>query len=387
MSTNDSLKILLLEDEPYIAKLLEFTLKKEGYQCLVVSNGQQGLESLSKYKPDLFLSDIMMPIMDGYEFRKHILSLPEFRSIPFVFLTAKGNDEDILTGYDLEISEYILKTSPQKIIVAKINAIIKNHLSSKSSIIDEIDSASKKIGLKLIPESNPEFLGYEIKHWHQPYQDIPGGDFLDYLRIDDNRIAIILGDIMGKKWNAWYFAYAYSGYIRSTVRTIIQSAPEHILPSMILQKINELVCNDDRIADIYTTLSIIILNKSDNSLYYSGASDLPIIYYSKVLDQTVFLHSAGALLGFSTDSEYNDVFINTESGDIVALCTDGITECQNVNKEMFSIQGLQNVVNDNKESDNILFELKLAISQFNEGDFSDDITTIVIRNLQNQVND
>jgi len=178
-------KILLVEDEFNIAKLFSYNLTKAGYQCEVASNGREGYEKALTYHPDLIISDVMMPEVDGYEFRKKLLENEELRKIPFVFLTAKGEEEDILQGYDLEIEDYILKTSSPKVVLAKVSAILKTLEKERSKVVDEVSKAADSMGVKVVPEEFPKFEGFEIKHWHQPHKNVPGGDFIDYIKIDE----------------------------------------------------------------------------------------------------------------------------------------------------------------------------------------------------------
>ena len=84
------------------------------------------------------------------------------------------------------------------------------------------------------------FGGFKIKQWHLPFEGIPGGDFIDYFKIDDEHLAIVLGDVMGKKWGAWYFAFAYAGYVRSALRGVLQSSKKYS-PSVILSEVNKSV--------------------------------------------------------------------------------------------------------------------------------------------------
>ena len=77
------------------------------------------------FNPDIIISDIMMPEIDGFGFRKMLLEDIQLKSIPFVFLTAKNSEKDILEGYDLDITDYVLKTSGTKVVVAKVSAIIR----------------------------------------------------------------------------------------------------------------------------------------------------------------------------------------------------------------------------------------------------------------------
>ena len=94
--------ILLVEDEFNIAKLFKYNLTKAGFRCEVAGNGREGFELAEKIKPDLILSDVMMPEVDGYEFRKRLLENTELKQIPFVFLTAKGEEDDIFMALILK---------------------------------------------------------------------------------------------------------------------------------------------------------------------------------------------------------------------------------------------------------------------------------------------
>ena len=122
---NISHKILLVEDEESVAKLFLYNFKKAGYDCQWAENGLDGYLKARDFKPDIIVSDIMMPEVDGHQFRKRVLEDSSLKLIPFIFLSAKGDETDILEGYDLHVEDYIVKTSGPKIVLAKINAVLK----------------------------------------------------------------------------------------------------------------------------------------------------------------------------------------------------------------------------------------------------------------------
>jgi len=190
-------KILLVEDEQNIARLFKFNLTKAGYEVEHASDGEEGFEKVKSFEPDLIISDIMMPRVDGFEFRKRLVADEKLKSIPFIFLTAKTSEEDILQGYDYDIQEYIVKTSSPKIILAKLKAILKSSKDQKSRGEMEVQAAAETLGATVVPEKFPQFEGYTIEHWHVPYKKVPGGDFIDYVQIDDDNLAVVLGDVMG----------------------------------------------------------------------------------------------------------------------------------------------------------------------------------------------
>ena len=319
----------------------------------------------------------MMPEVDGYEFRKRLLANPELKQIPFVFLTAKGEEEDILQGFDLEIEDYIIKTSSPKVVIAKVSAILKSLEKERVKVVDEVQKAADSMGAKVVPEEFPQFEGFQIKHWHLPFKNIPGGDFIDYFKMDDDRIAIILGDVMGKRWGAWYFAVAYAGYVRSAARFVLESSQDY-QPSHILHKVNESVFKDERISEVFITLSVIILDKKNKIARYSGAGDLPLIYKSKTVEKII---SKGVLLGFSKSGEYEDVELKLNTGDELFLVTDGITEARNKAGELYSEDHLMKFLEALNPNEDSLDQLQKEIFDYTGGEMDDDISVIAVKVL------
>lgn len=375
-------KILLVDDDPYMIKLFKFSLEKAGYECKSFDNAKAALESIKTFSPDLIISDIMMPEMDGFEFRERILKESSVKNIPFLFLTAKGGEEDILRGYDLEITDYVIKTAGPKVVIAKVNAILNSLKKQKSKAISELHSAASSVAIKVVPDSAPKFDGFSIQHWHQTYQGIPGGDLIDYFLIDENNLLIVLGDVMGKKWGAWHFALAYAGYIRSTVRAVIESTKDYS-PAKIISAVNRMIYKDVRISEVFISLSIIHLNNLDKSAKYCGAGDNPIVYIQSQEGIISRKKSQGLLLGFSDTSEYDDILIDLKSNDKLILFTDGLNESRNKEGTQFGAVSLDSFLQKNYSSKNLLEELKSEFISFTNNNFDDDVTVILIHFNQN----
>lgn len=369
--------ILLVEDELNIAKLFQHNLGKAGFKCEHANNGIEGLRLAKEIKPSLIISDVMMPEMDGYEFRKSLLEDSELKSIPFVFLTAKGAEEDILQGYDLEIEDYIIKTSSPKIVIAKVSAILKSLEKERVKVVDEVQKAADSMGAKVVPDEFPQFEGFSVKHWHLPFKNVPGGDFIDYFKINDDNLAIVLGDVMGKRWGAWYFAVAYAGYVKSAARFVLETAKD-FKPSEILQKVNESVYKDERISEVFVTLSVIILDRKNKTAKYSGAGDLPIIYKSI---KPEYIQSQGLLLGFSQSGQYEDHEIKLNSGDEIFIVTDGITEARSNEGKLYGQERFLQFVNNINSQEDSIEQLKKEIFDFTGGNLEDDVSVISIKVL------
>ena len=106
--------ILVAEDERDIRELINFTLMFAGFQVTLAANGAEAVERAqaalaSGAKPDLIMMDVRMPRMTGYEACRQIKSISDFQDTPVIFLSAKGQDEEIQTGLDAGAVAYILK--------------------------------------------------------------------------------------------------------------------------------------------------------------------------------------------------------------------------------------------------------------------------------------
>lgn len=375
--TERKTKILFVDDDTTITKLFKYNLESAGFECTAVNTVDEALKSAKNFHPDIIISDIMMPGTDGYQFRKKILEDEELKSIPFIFLTAKATDEDILEGYDLGITDYVVKTAGPKIVIAKVSAIIKSLKGERNKAISELHQAASSLGAKVVPDNAPLFNGYEIKQWHIPYRGIPGGDFIDYYKVDDDNLLIILGDVMGKKWGAWYFAFAYAGYIRSSVRGTLQSVEIHS-PAEILKRVNDAVYQDSKISEVFVAISVVLINNKTFELKYCGAGDIPITIKEKSSNEIKKLSSDGLLIGLSKKEEYSDTSLKLNPGDIVLMMTDGIIESRNKAEKQFGETKLIEVLQTNDFNENPMEKLKEEFVSYTNQNFEDDISLITI---------
>lgn len=122
-STNQ--KILIVDDEPDIRELLSHCLKKVGYSIDTASNGQDGIYAAIRFRPQLILIDLMMPIMGGIEACTILRNMVEFRNTFIVFLTARNDEHSEISGLDAGADDYILKPVKPHILVNRINAILR----------------------------------------------------------------------------------------------------------------------------------------------------------------------------------------------------------------------------------------------------------------------
>ncbi|WP_316737127.1 response regulator transcription factor [Pedobacter aquatilis] len=124
-------KILIVDDEPDILELIEYNLKKEGYQVFTASNGQEGITVAKKVHPDLIILDIMMPKMDGIEACRLMRAIPEFKNTFMVFLTARSEEYSEIAGFNVGADDYIAKPIKPRALVSRINAILRRNAGAE----------------------------------------------------------------------------------------------------------------------------------------------------------------------------------------------------------------------------------------------------------------
>lgn len=118
-------KILIIEDEPPLYKLLAYTLKKEGYQITWAKDGEEALKCIENEKPDLIVTDIMIPYINGLQVLEHTKKNPETSDIPFVILSSKALEQDIITGLKMGGADYITKPFNPEEVLLRVQMILE----------------------------------------------------------------------------------------------------------------------------------------------------------------------------------------------------------------------------------------------------------------------
>ncbi|WKZ19111.1 MAG: response regulator [Candidatus Jettenia sp. CY-1] len=118
-------KILIVDDEQDLVKLIRYHLEKDGYKVLSASNGEDALFMARRERPELIVLDLMLPGIDGLEVCKKLKTTPELTTIAIVMLTAKGEESDITVGLKLGADDYITKPFSPKELIARIQAVLR----------------------------------------------------------------------------------------------------------------------------------------------------------------------------------------------------------------------------------------------------------------------
>jgi DNA-binding response OmpR family regulator len=122
-------RILLVDDDPVIVRLLQINFRLEGYDVDTASRGEQALEKVRAHRPDVVVLDVMMPGIDGWEVCRQLKETPGTKHVPVVFLSARAQDEDRQHGYALGVDEYVTKPFDP----AHLVEIVRRSLSKRST--------------------------------------------------------------------------------------------------------------------------------------------------------------------------------------------------------------------------------------------------------------
>ncbi|MCE6987652.1 response regulator [Dyadobacter sp. CY323] len=320
----DVKKILLVEDSKVFGKVVEHALTRAGYQCILCATAAEALESLVLKAPDLILSDYDMPGMNGFDFRQAVLMNPNISDIPFVFLTSFTDNKLVLEGLSMYALDFINKETPIPVIISKLNNIIKSLENEHSRSIRELKVAAETLDVKSIPVRSPQVTGFHIHFWHKGFRGYPGGDFIDFVQVDSRFCFAFLGDIMGKKWKAWFFTFGFLSYIRAAIRFCVLDNDFEL--DTIVHKINKLVYLDESLENILSSLSLLLLDTHTGEIHYTGAGDLPLIHFNAETGQTTTVQSSGLLLGLLEDGLYDKQTIRMKPGDQLVIFSDGMID-------------------------------------------------------------
>ena len=118
-------EILIVDDEPSVVVAIQFLMEQQGYRVMIAERGEDALDLIYQYKPDLVLLDIMLPGIDGYEVCEIVRLNPNFRKVKLIFLTAKGREEEIAKGLALGADAYITKPFSNTELVAKVKDLLE----------------------------------------------------------------------------------------------------------------------------------------------------------------------------------------------------------------------------------------------------------------------
>jgi two-component system, OmpR family, phosphate regulon response regulator PhoB len=143
-TTASRLRILIIEDERGLTDVLEYNLRREGYETIVAHDGQEGLRKAQTLLPDLILLDIMLPGLSGFDVCRELRSADRTRDIPIIIISAKSEETDQVVGFSLGADDYVTKPFHVKVLLQRIKAL-QRRLEGIADPVDVVEHLGVRI--------------------------------------------------------------------------------------------------------------------------------------------------------------------------------------------------------------------------------------------------
>ena len=383
-ATNSQIKVLIVDDEPVNLQVLKNYLYLEDYNIIQANSGHEALELIEKgLKPDAILLDVMMPKMTGYEVTQKIRENWQADEIPILLLTAKNQLADLVMGLEVGANDYLTKPVSKDELLARLKTHINiKLLKTENTRLGAELEVTRRIQQMLLPkeEELEQVKNLDISGFMEPADEV-GGDYYDILQ-HNGRIILGIGDATGHGLESGMLALM----TQAAVRTLLEHGETDT--TKFLTSINGMIyknVQERMLVDKNLSLSILEYQPSSSGgkLQICGQHEELIIVRNGELE-LIDTSDLGFFIGLVDDiSEYvaqTEVTLNT--GDVVILYTDGITEAENIEREEYGIERLSDVVKQHWEK--TADALKQAIIEnvrlfIGKQQVFDDITLLVLK--------
>lgn len=361
--------VYIVDDDPSLRNLIEVLLKSN-YKTLCFSSALEALKKIAKVKPDLIISDLHMPDMDGIVFRKELDKVPNGSTIPFVFLS--GNKDAAAHPYinRLGIDDYLFKPVKKEILLQAIERLLTRSLQLETGIKDTI---GRDITALLQPKL-PENLGNWSACVLSTMAEHGGGDFVVHKKIHDVDI-IVLADVMGKGIQAKFFACAYAGYLRSFFQTMVDDVTS---PQALLRMFSDFIAEDELFRHVLVTCQVVALKQNGECAIASAGHPLPHILHRD--GRVEKIENFGPLPGLAGQAVYKEYQKILNEEEYLILNTDGLVEFTDLSKT--ELNGM--VIQKNCDIHELAQTVWNVISTIESQQKVDDQTLVIFNYNRNQ---
>lgn len=319
-------QILVIDDDTAVQELLRRTLKKQGYEVTVASNGEDGVVQAQKLRPALIICDWIMPRLTGIDVCRRVKADPELSTTQFFLLTSLGSIADRVKGLDAGADDFISKPIELNELQARVRAGLRLHQLgrdlkiAKQSLEAELAEAAEYVQ-SLLPDPMTEPITIEAKFI--PSRQL-GGDCFDYNWLDADYLAIYLLDVAGHGLRAALPSVAVLNLLRSRTLPNI----DYYKPSDVLRALNttfQMSYQNDK----YFTIWYGVYNRISRQLVYASAGHPPAVLISQSPASTAKiqrLKTPGMPVGMFPDAPYVDNCCDVEDLSTLYIFSDGVYE-------------------------------------------------------------
>ncbi len=356
--------VLIVEDEHTLRRLLSYRLGRQ-YDVRTAADGKEAIERINEHLPDLIISDILMPRMDGFALQAALQERHDTRVIPFIFLTARTDEDSRRRGQRMGVDDYITKPFDMEQLLSRVDRLLersdqfRNHLDAR---------IGQDFSQRLMPKTMPRAAGY--RSWfHNVPRDHGGGDIFDWIEPRPGTFFITVGDVMGKGLQAKFYAFSFLGFIRSALHTMLDATDS---PAELMKRVNQVLVEDPLLEDTFASLLLMRWEPEQHRVTYANAGHCrPALIGPKKVEIVPY---SDMILGLDPGAEYTDTTIEIQPGSALVSYTDGLLEQPMASGEQLGEAGVLEAVrhaHGSPQPVDSLVEHVLDISQ--RRTFGDDI--------------
>lgn len=352
--------VLIIDDDPTSALMLERIFRKEGFRTCVAGNGLDGRKLAYRNRPDLILLDIMMPGEDGFETCAKLKHQSETADIPIIFLSSLDHVEDKVTGFTRGAVDYVTKPFDAQEVLARARVHIKLRrayaelIETQSTKFRQLQDAQQAILPK--PEDIPEA---RFAIYYSPLQEA-GGDYYDVLSVGPDTLGYFIADMCGHDLG--------SSFLTAALKVLVaQYTGPLYTPAETMRMINSVLYRLLRDGQ-HLTACFAILNRKQHRVRLTSAGHLPVIHMRQN-GQTQLMEATGDVLGAFEAITVDSLEIKVMDGDRLFLYSDGLIEIDG-SKNLTRPERIDILVSACRQT--LKLPLEQAISQIIEQLFGED---------------
>jgi serine phosphatase RsbU (regulator of sigma subunit) len=397
-------RILVVDDKQANVRLLEGMLRIAGYASIESTTDPTEVCELHRKNPyALILLDLLMPGMDGFQVMEGLKEIEKDGYLPVLVITAQPDHK--LRALQAGAKDFVSKPFELAELRARVRNILevrllhletKNYSKVLEETVRELEASREVIRLKsleerrrseqelalaqetqesLLPRFLPQFENFHIHAFNNPTRYV-GGDFYDFLQLSSGEWVGVLADVSGKGMPAALLSSMVLGALSMELRSRTQ-------PQEVLNRVNQLLF-EKSLPFQFVTVFLFLLSPHGMGQFISAGHDTAYLFRSatgKIED----LASDAFMLGLFDFATYQSRALHLDKGDILVVYSDGLTDAQNQQEEMFGEERLLQIIRQEAPSGSQAIKQKFltAIEEFTQGmPQTDDITFVIVEKCQ-----
>ena len=383
-------RILVVDDNDDNRYTLTLYLDLEGYTDVTTAqDGEEAIACLERAAFDLVLLDVMMPKVDGYGVLTWLKDQARLRDVPVIMVSALNEMNSVVRCIELGAIDYLLKPFNPVLLKARLGATLE-----KKRLRDEIDAhlarleeeleAARKLQMAMVPQCFPlpsAVFPVDLFASMEPAREV-GGDLYDFFLTEDGTLCFLVGDVSGKGMPAALFMARAKSLIRIAADLMRSPQGSCAKPADIIGRVNRELCQDNSDMMFVTLFFAMLAPGTGEVAFCNAGHNAP---YRLSGDRVEAIEGGkGIILGVRPDAVYATGRLTLEAGESIYIYTDGVTEAEDPQQDMFSEARLEAVLR--ASAGRTSAELVKAVTEAVRGYVgtalpSDDITMMAIRRL------